>query len=93
MKYSNEILTESSFDKVLEDLCYKMGFSIDAFNSFVECLDSNFKLQYNNGVEEWINVYGSYSNPKSGYRIAYQRGQLAYEFGNGFVVMDYEVVL
>ena len=49
-------------------------------------------MQYNNGIEEWLR-YGGYPNKGSDFRQAYQIGQVAYEFGNGFIVLNYENIL
>ena len=93
MKYSNIILTDDNFDEELEKLCDFARVSTDTYNSFVEKLSNKFRLQYNNEKEEWINNVGVYPSKGSDFKQAYQRGQLAYEFVNGFIILDYEVLL
>ena len=92
MRYSNVILTDDNFDEELEKLCDFAGISIDCYSSFVNNIE-DFILQENNEREEWIKVYGSFPNKSSNYEQAYQKGQLAYEFYNGFIIFDYEVLL
>lgn len=92
MRYSNVILTDDNFDEELEKLCDFTGIPTDCYNSFVDNIEG-FELQENNKKEEWIKTYGSFPDKGSDYRQAHQRGQLAYEFGNGFIVFDYEVLL
>lgn len=93
MKYSSTILTDSNFDEELENLCKFTKLSEDSYNSFIDNLDDNFKLQYNNNKEEWIKVFGSFPSKGTDFKQAYQKGQLAYEFGNGFIILDYDVLL
>lgn len=93
MKYSNIILTDDNFDEELEKLCDFTKINTDSYSSFVKELPDEFKLQYNDEKEEWINNIGSYPSKGSDFKQAYQRGQLAYEFENGFIVLDYEVLL
>lgn len=93
MKYSNIILTDDNFDEELEKLCDFRKINTDYYNSFVKKLSDEFLVQYNNKKEEWINNIGIYPNKGSDFKQAYQRGQLAYEFGNGFIILDYEVLL
>ena len=90
--YSEAIVTDDNFDKELEELCELMECDPNSYNSFIEKLDDNFSLQINNGKEEWI-CSKNVSNKGSDFKQAYQKGQVAYEFGNGFIVIDYEVVL
>ena len=92
MKYSNTILTDDNFDEELEKLCSKININYIEYESFFKKLPKDFTLQNNNGIDEWI----SYSiNPdfSSDCKQAYQKGYLAYEFGNGFMVFNFEVVL
>ena len=92
MKYSNTILTDDNFDEELEKLCSKININYIEYESFFKKLPKYFTLQNNNGIDEWI----SYSiNPdfSSDCKQAYQKGYLAYEFGNDFMVFNFEVVL
>ncbi len=93
MRYSNVILTDDNFDDELEKVCDFAKLDLGSYNSFVEKLPIGFKLQYNDNIEEWINNYGSFSSKSSDFQQAYQKGQLAYEFWNGFMILDYEVLL
>lgn len=90
--YSQTILTDSNFDEELEKLCASVGVNPSSYNSFVDKLDDNFELQMNDGKEEWIRSR-VVPNIGSDYRQAYQKGQIAYEFGNGFIILDFEVLL
>ena len=92
MKYSNVILTDDNFDEELENLCEFAKVSICDYNSFVVSIEG-FKLQENNQKEEWIKIHGSFPDKGSDFKQAYQRGQLAYEFGNGFIILDYEILI
>lgn len=92
MKYSNTILTDNNFDEELEKLCDKVNISHNEYESFEEKLPKDFIVQDNNGIDEWI----SYSiNPDFSIDCirAFQKGFLAYEFGNGFMIFNFEVVL
>jgi hypothetical protein len=93
MKYSNIVLTDDNFDEELEKLCDFVKINTDSYNSFVKTLSYEFIIQYNEEKEEWINNNGVYPSKGSGFKQAYQRGQLAYEYGNGFIILDYEVLL
>ncbi len=92
MRYSNVILTDDNFDEEFEKLCELMGYTYESYENFVEELEEDFNMQYNNGIEEWLR-YGVYPNKGSDFRQAYQIGQVAYEFGNGFIVLNYETIL
>ena len=97
MKYSKAILTDDNFDYEREKLEDKVGFDSDEFNkfaysNFVEKLDDKFTLQFNDDLEAWI-ACGSYPDKGSDFTSVIQKGQLAYEFGNGFMVFDYEIVI
>lgn len=92
MAYFQVVLTDDNFDEELEKLCKYVGLPYSSYNSFAEKLDDDFSLQVNNGVEEWIKSE-VYPNKGSDFRQAYQVGQLAYEFSNGFIILDYETLL
>ena len=90
--YSQTILTDSNFDEELEKLCTSVGANQSSYNSFVDKLDDGFELQMNDGKEEWVRSR-VVPDIESDCRQAHQKGQLAYEFGNGFIVLDFEVLL
>lgn len=90
--YSSIVLTDDNFDDELEKLCASIKLNLNSSNSFVDKLEEDFELQNNNGKEEWIRCE-TIPNISSDCRQVYQKGQLAYEFANGFIVLDYEVLL
>lgn len=90
--YRDVLLTDDNFDEELEKLCEFTGLDLGSYNSFVHKLDDDFSLQMNNSKEEWIH-HKTLSNKGSDFKQAIQKGQLAYEFRNGFIVLDYEEVL
>lgn len=92
MKYSNLILTDDNFDEELEKLCKKINISNTQYDSFESKLTKDFYKQNNEGVEEWIS-YGVFPKVCCGCIQAYQKGYLAYEFGNGFIIFNFETVL
>lgn len=86
MRYSEKVLTENNFDEEVERIYKEIGEGIIEYNSFIEELDKQFTKQTNNGKEEWIRwTFSSDSQC--------QKGQLAYEFKNGFIVMDFIDIL
>lgn len=69
-----------------------MGINHTSYNTFVDELDNNFSLQINKGKEEWIKSE-VFANKGSDFKQSFQIGQLAYQFANGFMLFDYEVIL
>ena len=93
MRYSNVFLTDTNFDDELEKLSEIVGIHFNNYDSFVESLDNKFMCQTHTlGFEEWI-ISGVYPSVGSDYKQAYQKGKLAYEFANGFIIFDFEILL
>lgn len=80
----NVILTDDNYDDELEEI-QKYFDIVIVDSSFVQKLPSGFDKQNNKGVEEWIKV--------DNYNDGYQEGSLAYEFSNGFMVVDFIMAL
>lgn len=86
MRYSDIILTngniEEATDKLIRILTPESNITFDRFS---KQLDSSFRcLTNDDGSEEWI---------KSSISGDMERGKLAYEFGNGFLVFDFEELI
>jgi hypothetical protein len=93
MKYSDVTLTDENFDKELEQLSKVIGVHFNNYENFVNILPDGFIKQINSlGFEEWINCK-TVPNKRSDFRQAYQVGQLAYEFENGFIILNFETLL
>lgn len=93
MKYSDVVLTDDNFDDELEKLSEIVGIHFNNYDNFVESLDNKFMCQIHTlGFEEWI-ICGAYPSIGSDCKQAYQREKLAYEFANGFIIFDFEVLL
>lgn len=93
MQYSDTILTDDNFDEEIEKLSEIIGIHFNNYDSFVTKIDDSFSCQtHEKGFEEWIKC-GVYPNKGSDYTQAYQKGYLAYEFGNGFVIFKFETLL
>lgn len=95
MQYSTEILTDANFDEELEKLCDLIGRHHSSYDEFVSKLSSDYKMQTHDlGFEEWLscNIKSS-TNMKGDFTTAVQSGKLAYQFGNGFIILDFEEVL
>jgi hypothetical protein len=91
-RYSDVFLSDNNFDEELEKLCEIVGLPYSSYEAFTEKLDGKFYKQENeNGFEEWIN--SRIVNRSAGISEATQVGQLAYEFGNGFIVLNFEVLV
>ena len=92
-KYSNIEITDDNFDEEYEKLAELFDIR-GTFNSFVSELPFSFVKQDNNGVEEWL----SSSNLKNNFSSSINQCihsccMLAYEFKNGFLIIDFEEVL
>jgi len=93
MKYSESIITDDNFDCELEKLSETVGIHFNNYNSFVEKLDDKFRCQTHPlGFDEWL-TYKTYPSIGSNCRQARQSGKLAYEFGNGFMVLEFDILL
>lgn len=93
MQYSEVILTDENFDIELEKLSEIIGIHFNNYDNFIERLDDKFRCQKHPlGFEEWI-TSGTYPSIGSDCSQAYQKGKLAYQFGNGFIVLDFELLL
>lgn len=93
MKYSNKILSDDNFDDEVEKLAEIIGIPHTNYDCFLEKLDNGFEVQNHDlGFEEWIN-YQTIPGVGGGCLQAYQTGKLAYEFANGFIVMNFETIL
>lgn len=91
MKYSNTILTDDNFDEEIEKLASVIGIPFVNYEGFVDTLTPSYKCQiHEKGFEEWAMCV---TCPSVGTAEAYQKGYLAYEFGNGFVIFNFEVLL
>lgn len=93
MKYSNVILTDENFDTEIETLATIIGIPFTKYENFVEILPSGFTCQtHEKGFEEWI-CFETVPSFSSDCASAYQKGYLAYEFGNGFIIFNFEFLL
>lgn len=93
MKYSNVSLNDDNFDKELECLCLIIGCSYNNYENFVTTLSNDYiKQTHVNGFEEWI-CSKTIPNKGSDFKQAFQVGTLAYEFGNGFIILNFETIL
>ena len=95
MQYSTEILTDANFDEELEKLCDLIGRHHSSYDEFVSELPSEYKMQTHDlGFEEWL-LYSVKpgTNVKGDFTTVFQSGKLAYQFGNGFIILDFEEVL
>ena len=92
MKYSNVFITDENMDYELEQLCKKISISNNNCEGFTEKLEDGYTKQQAEGFDEWIKC-GSYPNKGSDFRQAIQKGFLAYEFANGFLVFNFESIL
>ena len=93
MQYSDTILTDDNFDYEIEKLAETIGIPHTNYDCFVEKLDDDFQVQTHDlGFEEWLRCK-TLPNPSSDCMQAFQCGQLAYEFGNGFVIMNFDIIL
>lgn len=93
MKYSNTILTDDNFDEEIEKLSEIIGIHFNNCDGFTEKLTDSFSCQtHEKGFEEWI-MSGVYPSAGSACGDAYQKGYLAYEFGNGFAIFKLEILL
>ena len=91
MRYSEEILNDDNFDEEVEKLAELIGIPHTNYETFVEKLDDNYKKQTHDlGFEEWLK---SEIYPSSSGLEANERGFLAYEFGNGFVVFNFDFLI
>lgn len=90
MRYSEEILTDDNMDEEVEKLAELIGLPYSNYEKFVKTLDEGFNMQTHDlGFEEWLNMQ---TVPNSTGSQAYQRGFLAYEFANGFIVFHFELL-
>lgn len=93
MKYSNKILNDDNFDEELEKLVIKLGFDSSYCNNFVKSLDDYWVKQEGvDGCDEYVKAK-LVPNPNANFKQGVEVGQIAYEFGNGFIVFDYEGVV
>lgn len=93
MKYSELIITDDNFDFELEKLSETVGIHFNNYDSFVKRLDDKFKCQVHPlGFDEWL-IYEICPDIESGCRQAHKSGKLAYEFGNGFMVLEFDILL
>lgn len=92
MRYSDTVLTDDNFDEEIEKLAELIGIPHTNYEGFVEKLGDSFTLQTgeNTNSEEWIK---SSTYPGNDGMTAYQKGYLAYEFGNGFVVFNFDILV
>lgn len=91
MKYSEQFLTDDNFDEELEKLAELIGIPHTNYEKFEKELDSKFKEQTHSlGFSEWLKS-GIYSNPNS--LDIYEKGFLAYEFANGFIIFNFDLLI
>lgn len=98
MKYSETILTDDNFDDELEKLLSTIGNYGIEYDGFVDKLDDSFEKQENDlGFEEWIKItkglHMDISAMHAGISQACKEGKIAYEFGNGFIILNFVDVL
>ncbi len=98
MKYSKTILSDENFDDELEKLLNVIGECGKEFDGFVDKLDNSFTKQKNNlGFDEWISttkeLHMDISAMHAGITQACKEGKIAYEFGNGFIILNFVDVL
>lgn len=91
-KYSDIEITDDNFDEEYEKLTELFNIR-GMYNSFVKELPSSFIKQENKGVEEWISSSNLNNDFSSSIDQCIHSGMLAYEFKNGFLVIDFEEVL
>lgn len=94
MKYSETILTDDNFDDELEKLLNTIGECGIEWDTFVDKLDDSFEKQENDlGFEEWIKttkgLHMDISAMHAGISQACKEGKIAYEFGNGFIILNF----
>ena len=93
MKYSNVPLTDDNFDTELDKLSEIAGIHLNSYDDFVDKLDDKFHCQTHPlGFEEWITC-GIYPDVSSDCSQVCQKGKLAYQFGNGFIIFDFKEFL
>ena len=93
MRYSDKFLDDSNFDTELELLCEKIGRGIENYDTFTKDIDGSFeKQQHELGFEKYVKGI-TLPNISGDCRQAFHKGKLAYEFGNGFMIINFEVVL
>lgn len=88
MKYSNQIITDDNYDIEMERLADENGFGY-CQSTFVKKLSGKFNKQVNeHGYEEWV-----CQTVKPNHCIdclsPIIEADIAYEFGNGFIVFHY----
>jgi hypothetical protein len=92
MQYSDKKITEDNLKEEVELLCERMGLHPNSFNRFVDKLDGNFKKRVSCSLDEWLK-----EETKKGDGFAfdkpYKRNEMAFEFGNGFVVLRFEELI
>ena len=87
-RYSDVIITDDNMDEEFEKLAKKIGVPFSRYEGFVEKLDERFVCQESNlGFEEWILTESHFTPGNESSSLKYL---LAYEFGNGFVVVRSE---
>ena len=93
MKYSDVTLNDYNFDKELEQLSGIVGVHFNNYENFTDILPNSFTKQIHpRGFDEWISCK-ILPNKGSDFKQAYQVGQLAYEFENGFIILNFETLL
>jgi len=93
MKYSNVILNDDNFDEEFEHLCEIVKLPYSSYENFIDKLPNHYTKQiHSNGFDEWI-CCKTIPNKGSDFKQAYQVGTLAYEFKNGFIILNFETLL
>ena len=89
-KYSDILINDDNFDEEYEKLLKYFNYNKElyTYEEFVDKLDNSFTKQNNNGIEEWIS-YNISSDITHNFNQVIQSGYLAYEFGNGFLILNY----
>lgn len=97
MRYSDVNITDDNFDNELKKLLGIIGECGIWYDEFVEKIDNSFSMKTHDlGFEEWVESYGlkpDISAMNAGVYQTCERGRLAYEFGNGFIVLNFVNVL
>lgn len=96
-KYSETKLDDNNVDNELKKLSETIGVAInkDNYSRFVHKLDNQFTCQKHTlGFDEWIALNVQDKNHPlydPNYKPIYQRGEIAYEFKNGFIVLHLDI--
>ena len=93
MRYSQTVITDDNSDDELEKLCGIIGMHWNSYEGFCKELPSGFTHQMNeSGFSEYVNSK-TLPNKGSDFKQAFEKGVIAYQFDNGFMLLNFECVL